>query len=248
MTYLRTVLALIVLLVGACAACASGQLEPLQPTSSDLISRSLKSSISLYDREGNTVCAGTRVTPNAVLTAYHCAVAASLPLIELELMDLFGADLNEVPAEKVVNQRVSYSTYRDVLAADKRKDRDRRLATVVRVDRHYDLALLQTADIGQAYVPVRSSELMVGEDVYAIGHPAGLEYTYSRGWIATPCRKADYLPKGCWSQVDMTVWGGSSGGGLYDSAGQLAGVASMMLKPGQGFFVPPQVVTKFLAT
>lgn len=246
MTYLRTVLASLILLVGACTACASGQLAPLQPTNSDLISQSLKSSISLYDREGDTVCAGTRVSPTAILTAYHCAVVAALPIDELEVLSMLEVDLNDVPVSKVKGQTVHYSTYGDVLSASSRSDRNVRLAVVDRVDTVADLALLRTADIGQAYPTVRSSTMSVGEDIYAIGHPAGLEYTYSRGWVASPCRKANYLPKGCWTQVDMTIWGGSSGGGLYDSAGQLSGVASMMLKPGQGFYTPPQIVSKFL--
>lgn len=246
MTYLRTVLASLILLVGACTACASGQLAPLQPTNSDLISRSLRSSISLYDRDGDTVCAGTRVSPSAILTAYHCAVVAALPVDELEMLSMLDVDLNDVPESKVKGQTVHYSTYSDVLSADDRSDRIVRLAVVDRVDPVTDLALLRTADIGQPYPPTRSSTMSVGEDVYAVGHPAGLEYTYSRGWVATPCRKANYLPEGCWTQVDMAIWGGSSGGGLYDSAGQLTGVASMMLRPGQGFFAPPQIIAKFL--
>lgn len=246
MTYLRTVLALIVLLVGACTACASGQLPAVQPTTSDLIARALKSSITLYDRDDDLVCAGTRVAPTVILTAYHCAVAAALPLGELEAMALLGLDLNDVPAHRVLKQQVHYSTYGDTLAAAEKADRNIRLAVVERVERVADLAVLRTADVGQPHVPVSSGTLEVGEDIFAIGHPVGLEYTFSRGWVATPCRTAPSLPKGCWTQVDMTIWGGSSGGGLYDSAGQLVGVASMMARPGQGFFTPPQIVAKFL--
>lgn len=248
MTYLRTLLASLILLVGACTACASGQLAALQPTSSDVISRALESSITLYDRDSDMVCAGTRVSPTYVLTAHHCAVAAVLSTDELLAMDLLGLESDDVPDTRLLDKQVKFSTYRETLAERKSSKRDKHIGVVVALDVEHDLALFRTADIGQGYVSVRDSSPQVGEDVFAIGHPAGMEYTFSRGWVSTPCRLDSRLGEGCWTQVDITIWGGSSGGGLYDMAGNLVGVASMMAKPGQAFFVPPQFVTKLLAS
>ena len=245
MTAIRTVLALVVLLVGACTACSSGQLAALQPTNADAISRALESSITLYDHDGDTICAGVRVSPTEVVTAYHCAVAAVLTLDELLIMDAVGADMNDVDEARLLHKTVKFSSYRETLAEGKRKDRDRHNAVIVSLDAEHDLAMLKSADIGQGYATLREGSLSVGEDVFAIGHPAGMEFSFTRGWVATPCRKDVRLGnKDCWAQIDITIWGGSSGGGLFDSAGNLVGIASSMLKPGQAFFVPGKFVAK----
>lgn len=243
---LRIALSLILLLVGACTACASGQLPATQPTAADVIDRALESSITLYDRDGDLVCAGTRVNPTTVLTARHCIVAAVLTSDELLALDLLGMESEDVADTRLMQKQVKFSTYREALAERKRSKRDSHFGVVVALDVAHDLAVFRTADIGQGYVGVRTDDLRVGEDVFAIGHPAGMEYTYSRGWIATPCRMDNRLGGDCWTQVDITIWGGSSGGGLYDAAGNLVGVASMMLKPGQAFFVPPHFVAKII--
>ncbi len=81
----------------------------------------------------------------------------------------------------------------------------------------------------------------VGEKIYAIGHPMGLEKTVSEG-IVSAIRK---LPKlGDIIQITAAISPGSSGGPVFNSSGLVIGVARATFKTGQNlnFAVPGQKV------
>ena len=69
------------------------------------------------------------------------------------------------------------------------------------------------------------STLRVGQKVYAIGAPQGLELTLSDGLISS----LRALPIGTIIQTNAPVSKGSSGGGLFDSNGRLIGITSFVL-------------------
>ncbi len=69
----------------------------------------------------------------------------------------------------------------------------------------------------------------VGQRVYAIGAPQGLELTLSEGLISA-LRGTD---KGAIIQTTAPVSPGSSGGGLFNSSGQLVGIVTFQRKSGQ---------------
>jgi hypothetical protein len=241
---LRAAVAFLILLIASCSACSPGGSGPpaAHPTQSDAIERALLSTITLYTQEGFRVCAGERVSPTEVLTAYHCAVAATLTPKMLEALDAAGVDFNDVDESLVLDKRATFSAYTDVL----NKTGAIEPGTFVRVDPVRDLAVMVTGRSTQPYVSVRVQPLPVGAEVFAIGHPAGLDYSYTHGYVSMTCRTLSFSQDACWTQVDITIWGGSSGGGLYDMAGNLVGVASMMRRPGQAFFVYPEYVAKIV--
>ena len=74
-----------------------------------------------------------------------------------------------------------------------------------------------------------SSALRVGEDVAAIGNPKGLDTSLSRGIIAQKRQKSGraYL------QTDAALSSGSSGGGLFDAAGNLVGITTFTVAAGE---------------
>jgi hypothetical protein len=112
-------------------------------------------------------------------------------------------------------------------------------AQLIRVDGDHDLAELSVAGLDAAPVDVReSSALVVGEKVYAIGAPEGLELTISEGLISG-LREFD---KGQVIQTSAAISHGSSGGGLFDSEGRLVGITTFYLKEGQSlnFALPAQ--------
>jgi serine protease Do len=82
-----------------------------------------------------------------------------------------------------------------------------------------------------------SSGLRVGQKVYAIGAPQGLELTLSDGLIASLRNIPDV---GTIIQTNAPISKGSSGGGLFDSNGRLIGITSFTFKTGQNlnFAVP----------
>jgi serine protease Do len=65
----------------------------------------------------------------------------------------------------------------------------------------------------------------VGQDVYAIGHPKGLELTMSAGLISSFRRNEN--SQLVLIQTSAAVSAGSSGGGLFDSAGRLLGLVTI---------------------
>lgn len=80
--------------------------------------------------------------------------------------------------------------------------------------------------------------LRVGESVYAIGNPRMLERTFSEGLLSgkRTMRGTRYL------QTTASISPGSSGGGLFDSSGNLIGITSFTLKNSQSlnFAIPAE--------
>jgi S1-C subfamily serine protease len=77
------------------------------------------------------------------------------------------------------------------------------------------------------YVSVRQyNDLKIGERVYSIGAPAGLELTMTDGLVSgkRPISGQNYI------QTSAPISPGSSGGGLFDEAGNLIGVTTFRLK------------------
>lgn len=103
-------------------------------------------------------------------------------------------------------------------------------AKLIRVDPDHDLAELSVGGLTAPTVSVRdSSTLAVGEKVYAIGAPEGLELTISEGLISG-LRDFD---KDRVIQTSAAISPGSSGGGLFDDEGRLVGITTFYLKEGQ---------------
>jgi S1-C subfamily serine protease len=104
-----------------------------------------------------------------------------------------------------------------------------------------------------APVPIGSSaELRVGQKVFAIGNPFGLDYTLTSGLVSALDRSLDnedgtrieHL-----IQTDAAINPGNSGGPLLDSAGRLIGINTAIFSPsgayaGIGFAVPVDTVNR----
>jgi Flp pilus assembly protein TadD len=103
-------------------------------------------------------------------------------------------------------------------------------ATLVKVDPDHDLAELLVIGLAAPAVQIRdSAKLAVGEKVYTVGAPEGLELTISEGLISG-LRDFD---TGRVIQTSAAFSHGSSGGGLFDAEGRLVGVTTFFLKEGQ---------------
>lgn len=70
-----------------------------------------------------------------------------------------------------------------------------------------------------------SSRLSVGQEVYAIGNPKGLDLTMSAGLISSFRR--DDKDRLILIQTSAAISGGSSGGGLFESDGMLVGLTTI---------------------
>ncbi len=118
-----------------------------------------------------------------------------------------------------------------------------------------DIAVLQiTAPAGQLR-PItigRSDDLMVGQKVFAIGNPFGLDQTITSGIISALNREITSVTGRAIHgviQTDAAINPGNSGGPLIDSAGRLIGVNTAIYSPsgayaGIGFAVPVDEVNR----
>jgi S1-C subfamily serine protease len=100
-------------------------------------------------------------------------------------------------------------------------------------------------------LPVGSSDnLKVGQSVYAIGNPFGLDQTLTTGIISALGREIESqlgTPIKDVIQTDAAINPGNSGGPLLDSSGRLIGVNTAIYSPsgayaGIGFSIPSDVV------
>ncbi|MBW4040312.1 MAG: trypsin-like serine protease [Acidobacteria bacterium] len=105
-------------------------------------------------------------------------------------------------------------------------------ATVIGIDRVHDLALLQIhgAPNLQPATLSNSTDLVVGQLVYAIGNPFGFSGTMTRGIISAI--RSVQLPNGNTIedaiQTDASVNPGNSGGPLLNSHGDVIGITTMI--------------------
>src|SRR5688572_1363702 len=118
-----------------------------------------------------------------------------------------------------------------------------------------DLAVLRIEAPTQALQPLlvgTSADLHVGQKVFAIGNPFGLDHTLTTGVLSALGREIDSiggLPIKDMIQTDAAINPGNSGGPLLDSAGRLIGVNTAIFSPsgafaGIGFAIPVDVVRR----
>jgi len=112
-----------------------------------------------------------------------------------------------------------------------------------------DLALLKIEDKEApkfSWVLLGDSDaLAVGERVFAIGSPLGLERTVTEGIISTKTRE---LQGDLYLQTTAQINPGNSGGPLFNLRGEVVGVTNMKITFGEGlgFAIPVQSVKYFL--
>jgi S1-C subfamily serine protease len=129
-------------------------------------------------------------------------------------------------------------------------------AKVVGTDKTHDLALLQIdAPNLQAVTLADSTDLSVGQKVYAIGNPFGLAGTMTRGIISSirSIRGAEGAPIEDAIQTDAAINPGNSGGPLLNSRGEVIGINTMIASNGAeqssgiGFAIPINTAKAVLA-
>lgn len=103
-------------------------------------------------------------------------------------------------------------------------------ARIDRVDDEFDLCRLAVFGLRAPAVSIgRSSSLKVGQKVFAIGSPQGLDLTLSDGLVSALRTTNDVNV----IQTSAPVSQGSSGGGLFTETGELVGIVTFQMKNGQ---------------
>ncbi len=121
------------------------------------------------------------------------------------------------------------------------------LATLVGTDEQTDVAVLWIDPKGRALTVATlgaSYDLVVGEDILAIGNPLGsLGGTVTEGMVSATAREISVGGMGMTLlQVSAPINPGNSGGGLFNLAGELVGVVNAKVSSeeieGLGFAIP----------
>ena len=120
-----------------------------------------------------------------------------------------------------------------------------------------DLAVLHIDAPASRLQPIpvgTSKDLMVGQSVFAIGNPFGLDQSLTTGVISALGREIESVtrrPIQGVIQTDAAINPGNSGGPLLDSAGRLIGVNTAIYSPsgasaGIGFAIPVDTVNRIV--
>ncbi len=112
----------------------------------------------------------------------------------------------------------------------------------------HDLAVLRIKELTTEITPVVFSpdeKLGIGETVFAIGNPLGLERTVTEGVLSQTHRNFGGI---LYLQVDAPVNPGNSGGPLFNARGQVIGVINMGVPTMEGlnFAIPARHATYIL--
>jgi len=130
-------------------------------------------------------------------------------------------------------------------------------AKTVGFARDQDVAVLRIEAPPGRLVPIRvgtSADLQVGQKVYAIGNPFGLDYTLTNGIVSALGRTIQGVSGATIFdviQTDAAINPGNSGGPLLDSGGRLIGMNTAIYSPsgasaGIGFAVPVDTVARIV--
>jgi serine protease Do len=116
---------------------------------------------------------------------------------------------------------------------------DKVLSRVWYTDRKHDLAFLEAPkNIELPEIRLgRYEDMKDGDQIVAIGHPYGLNYTATQGVISKVDRIRDGLK---FIQIDAAINPGNSGGPLVNNKGEVIGVNSFIIRGGDnlGFALP----------
>jgi S1-C subfamily serine protease len=135
---------------------------------------------------------------------------------------------------------------------------EQRKANMIGHDAEHDIAILQIVDPPADLYPIQlgaSDNLKVGQRVYALGNPFGLERTITTGIISALNRTLPSRVPGrdlkSIIQTDAALNPGNSGGPLLDTSGRLIGMnVAIATKSGQnaglGFAIPINRIARFV--
>ena len=128
-------------------------------------------------------------------------------------------------------------------------------ASLVGASSTHDIAVLRIRVPKDRPAPLpigTSGDLRVGQKVFAIGNPFGLDWTLTTGIVSALDRSLNGEDGGVIQhliQTDAAINPGNSGGPLLDSAGRLIGINTAIYSPsgasaGVGFAVPVDTVNR----
>ncbi|WP_428389442.1 S1C family serine protease [Mucisphaera sp.] len=137
-------------------------------------------------------------------------------------------------------------------ADDSREKIEIRDVRIIALQPHRDLALLQVewdpeehGEMPEPTVIASANDLDVGDLIFAVGNPLGLERTVTQGIVSSTTRTIGNLR---FVQTDASINPGNSGGPLFNSRGEVVAVAcaGFTFFNGLAFGIPARDLLDFL--
>ena len=108
-------------------------------------------------------------------------------------------------------------------------------ADIIAIDPIADLALLRMNlpqhQLPTTYLNIESEEWAIAQEVVAIGHPMGIQWTVSLGHISHTDRTGRVTPYVATLQHSAEIHRGNSGGPLINNRGDVVGINTYLLMP-----------------
>lgn len=173
-------------------------------------------------------CAGVWIDPQHILTAYHC----------MQDSYTYQKNVGDVTAGFKIKYRVPKWEGKYITNNSKIDT-----GIVVKLDAAQDLALVQ-ASSNSKFVTIGKVNLT--DQVHVVGHIHHLNWTYANGVVSAFRADMSGHP-GSWMQLASYIDAGMSGGGVFNSKGQLVGIISFRHQPStSAFAVPIEIIEQFI--
>ena len=172
---------------------------------------------------------------------------ASRSVVVIQAFDREDNPLNQgggvvIGAESVVTNCHVLEDAAKLVVGYNKEQYDARLA---HADHERDLCQLAVPRLNGPRATLWTGRLRVGQRVYAIGAPEGLELTFTEGLVSSlrEFEGSQYI------QTSAAISQGSSGGGLFDTEGRLVGITAFFLQDGQNlnFAAPASWISQLAA-
>lgn len=177
----------------------------------------------------------SRMVTGQVVSAPDIAAAAAKAVVSIKTIDSRGTELGsgtgwvvEASGTIVTNYHVIAGANSLIVTLPSGEVFDR--VYVVAMDRERDLALLRISAGKLAVLALGNDDVVrVGDRIYAMGNPLGLDRTFSDGLVSSKrvLRGTQQL------QITAPISPGSSGGPVMNAAGEVIGVAASQMSEGQ---------------
>ncbi len=187
-------------------------------------------------------------TPRPTLDGPRLFALVSPSVLVVETFDKRGAKMKQGSAVSLDRNTAITNWHVISKAASIKilKGKDRFDATLDAVLENRDLARIRTtAELTPA--PLAEGIPNIGEATFALGAPFGFELTISEGILSG--KREDETEKTEYLQTTAAISAGSSGGGLFNSRGELIGITTMQVRPAQNlnFALPSSYVVELMA-
>jgi len=177
----------------------------------------------------------TEEVTHAEMTASQIAMKYSPSVVTIVALDENDQPLSlgsgffiNTKGDIVTNHHVLQGSAKAIIKTTKGEKGN--ILEIIKDDPDLDLLVAKTSFNNTTSLTLGDSEtLTVGEDIVAIGNPAGLEGTVSKG-IISAIRKVDSFT---FIQISAPISPGSSGGPVFNMAGKVIGIATAYLDAGQ---------------